>query len=498
MKQFFILLGLSICLMSLSAQEAYQYNQFYYQRSTLFEKLPIDSDDIVFLGNSITNGCEWHELFNNPNIKNRGISSDVSMGVYDRLDPIIKGKPAKIFLMIGINDIAHHLLTGSKSDEHPAILRMDGNGMYDDLPEQEVIFRGRGNSTWNMKKKPYRFKMDKKTAVCGMKKAKSFALIANYIDCSLMRNTVALWLANYLEMPFANHCIPVKVYFNGICKGQYMLTEKTGIGSGSVDIDEEKGMLFEIDSNYDEDYKFAYDLYSHTAVQNGNNNQGTLPVMIADPDLTEIAPALGLTADEYFDTWKNDFSTMLTAVMTTPSTGSLKKYIDIESVVNFFMVNSLSSNHEMEHPKSFKLYKDSLNGVYKFGPVWDFDWAFTFDGREGAPANTPMVDNNGDCGGYTFIKALLSNEEIRTLYQQKWNAFVKDGYPELKAYMEEYATLIEPSAKENGVLWPADYSVDWRLSESSFDFRENFDKLKAWIQQRINYCNEDPNFGLYR
>ena len=99
MKQFFILLGLSICLMSLSAQEAYQYNQFYYQRSTLFEKLPIDSDDIVFLGNSITNGCEWHELFNNPNIKNRGISSDVSMGVYDRLDPIIKGKPAKIFLM---------------------------------------------------------------------------------------------------------------------------------------------------------------------------------------------------------------------------------------------------------------------------------------------------------------------------------------------------------------------------------------------------------------
>lgn len=216
-------------------------------------------------------------------------------------------------------------LTGSKSDEHPAILRMDGNGMYDDLPEQEVIFRGRGNSTWNMKKKPYRFKMDKKTAVCGMKKAKSFALIANYIDCSLMRNTVALWLANYLEMPFANHCVPVKVYFNGLCKGQYMLTEKTGIGSGSVDIDEEKGMLFEIDSNYDEDYKFSYDLYSHTSVQNGYNNTRTLPVMISDPDLTEIAPALGLTADEYFDTWKNDFSAMLTAVMTTPSTGSLKE-----------------------------------------------------------------------------------------------------------------------------------------------------------------------------
>ena len=59
-------------------------------------------------------------------------------------------------------------------------------------------------------------------------------------------------------------------------------------------------MLFEIDSNYDEDYRFAYNLYSHTAIQNGNNSQGTLPVMIADPDLTEIAPALGLTADRRF------------------------------------------------------------------------------------------------------------------------------------------------------------------------------------------------------
>ena len=123
MKPFFILLGLSICVISLSAQEAYQYNQFYYQRATLFEKLPIDSDDIVFLGNSITNGCEWHELFNNPNIKNRGISSDVSMGVYDRLDPIIKGKPAKIFLMIGINDIAHHLSTDSTVKNITKIIR---------------------------------------------------------------------------------------------------------------------------------------------------------------------------------------------------------------------------------------------------------------------------------------------------------------------------------------------------------------------------------------
>lgn len=114
MKKIPLLLLLSLAgATALSAQEVYHYNLFYYQRATLFEKLPVDSDDIIFLGNSITNGCEWHELLDNPNVKNRGISSDVAMGVYDRLEPIVQGKPAKIFLMIGINDVSHDLSTDS-------------------------------------------------------------------------------------------------------------------------------------------------------------------------------------------------------------------------------------------------------------------------------------------------------------------------------------------------------------------------------------------------
>lgn len=83
-----------------------KYSTFYYQRSTLFEELPVTSKDIIFLGNSITNGGEWAELLGNRHVKNRGISGDICMGVYDRLDPILKGKPAKIFLLIGINDVS--------------------------------------------------------------------------------------------------------------------------------------------------------------------------------------------------------------------------------------------------------------------------------------------------------------------------------------------------------------------------------------------------------
>jgi Lysophospholipase L1 and related esterases len=90
-----------------------KYTTLYYQRASLFEELPIKKSDIVFLGNSITHFCEWGELLNNKHIKNRGISGDIVEGVYDRLDPILVGKPRKIFLMIGINDVSHDVTADS-------------------------------------------------------------------------------------------------------------------------------------------------------------------------------------------------------------------------------------------------------------------------------------------------------------------------------------------------------------------------------------------------
>ncbi len=110
--RFLLAFILSIPLL-LTAQEAYRYNSYYYQRASLFDELPIDSTDIVMLGNSLTDGCEWHELLQNTDIKNRGISSDVVAGVTDRIEQIAQGHPRKIFLLIGINDVSHDLTADS-------------------------------------------------------------------------------------------------------------------------------------------------------------------------------------------------------------------------------------------------------------------------------------------------------------------------------------------------------------------------------------------------
>lgn len=79
---------------------------YYYHRKEHFETLPNADDEIIFLGNSITDQAEWSEMFGNPRIKNRGIGGDVTDGILERLDEVTESRPLKIFLMIGTNDLS--------------------------------------------------------------------------------------------------------------------------------------------------------------------------------------------------------------------------------------------------------------------------------------------------------------------------------------------------------------------------------------------------------
>lgn len=75
-------------------------------RKEIFEVMPNTENEIIFLGNSITTNCPWHEFLGKSNIKNRGIRGDDIHGVTNRLDEVTSSRPKKIFLMIGINDLA--------------------------------------------------------------------------------------------------------------------------------------------------------------------------------------------------------------------------------------------------------------------------------------------------------------------------------------------------------------------------------------------------------
>ncbi len=111
MKKIIVLAVLALMCLTAAAQA--NQDPYYARRTTLFDELPIGKKDIVMLGNSLTDGCEFNELLGNRHIKNRGIVGDIVQGLIDRIGLIIKGQPKKLFIMSGVNDISHDVSADS-------------------------------------------------------------------------------------------------------------------------------------------------------------------------------------------------------------------------------------------------------------------------------------------------------------------------------------------------------------------------------------------------
>lgn len=99
-----------------------------------FEAFPLVPDDIVFLGDSLTEGGPWEELFPDLRVRNRGVGGDTSAGVLARLEQITRATPAKVFLLIGTND----LFRGDSEDEIVANITEILDRLKQATPDTEV------------------------------------------------------------------------------------------------------------------------------------------------------------------------------------------------------------------------------------------------------------------------------------------------------------------------------------------------------------------------
>lgn len=357
-----------------------------------------------------------------------------------------------------------------------ATVEIDGNGAIEDAEAAEVKIKGRGNSTWNMPKKPMRLKFSKKISFAGLKKAKNFVLLANYIDPTLMRNAIAMKMAQLLEIPYANHIVPCNVVFNGHDLGCFMLTEKIGINSGSVDIDETKGMLFELSDEFDEPYKFRSDIYN-------------LPVMVKDPDLEEISsdnPELG-SPSEILEKWKADFNRAEDLV----SKKRGFEAFDINSCVDYFLLYNICGNNEIGFPKSFYIHKEAIGDkhLYKLGPAWDFDVAFNICNLN-EDGELQQIFTEGDIWMNDLILKLYNTPGFKELYKKRLNYFYKNLYPKVLEYFDEYASSINTAAKVNGTIWPENYYNDWIYVNNTFDHESIAKDFRNWLQNRVEHLKK--------
>ena len=337
-------------------------------------------------------------------------------------------------------------------------LAVNGRGGYEDYTGKTEV-KGRGNSTWGYPKKPYRLKLNKKAEICGLGKAKNYVLLANHLDPTLMLNSVAFKIGRLLELPFTNHAIPVDVVLNGIYKGSYLLTEQIEVKENRVDLDENNSVMWELDSFWDDEPKFKSTAFN-------------LPVMVKDPDLTT----------EQFEYWKKDFNAFTTQFAKEPLEGnSYVDMIDIESVAKFLITFNLVHNMEINHPKSVFLHKEG-NGKYVMGPIWDFDWAYDYEGTSNhfGRYNTPLFSSSMNGVGTAFFQRFLQDSRVKAIYKRTWQDFKNNKLDALLQYVDDYAVMLKPSVERNSELWENTRSFDTKVKE-----------LKTWLRNRADYIDSE-------
>lgn len=346
----------------------------------------------------------------------------------------------------------------SKDDYLSAGIEINGFGQYQDYKDSTQI-KGRGNSTWSYAKKPYRLKLKTKASLFGLSAEKDWVLLANYLDPTLMLNATALKMGELLDVPFPNHTIAVELTINGVYQGAYTFTEQVEVETNRVNVKD--GVLFELDSYFDEDYKFKSSPYN-------------LPVNIKYPDLkssTELDPI------------KNNFNSSVSLLNNAsfPNNNYLN-YFDSTSFVNYILVYWLTDNRELNHPKSSYMHLKN-DGKYYFGPIWDFDWAYGYEGsnKHFSTFNASYFNSVPISYGTTFFKRFLDDPKIKAKVKRRWVEFRNNDYSLLTNYVTYQGNLIKTAYDNNNKLWKKS-GTNTSISDAQ--------RLVAWLQNRANYLDQ--------
>lgn len=119
-----------------------KYSDYYQNKKSFFEQHGGHNYDVVFIGDSITDGAEWEDLFPSIKIANRGISGDTTDGVLKRLDSIYSTSASRAFIMIGINDFMRGVDVDEVFNNYMTIVNaLSGDGMK--IYIQSTIFAGK-------------------------------------------------------------------------------------------------------------------------------------------------------------------------------------------------------------------------------------------------------------------------------------------------------------------------------------------------------------------
>lgn len=357
----------------------------------------------------------------------------------------------------------------------------DPEKLYSDVAEfsAEMGIRGRGNSTWSFPKKPWKVKLKEKASLLGMPADKEWALLANYADRTLVRNIVAMKLSEICGFSWTPRMRSVEVYLNNEYQGVYTLCEHKKVSSDRVDID----VVGENDNSGD---AVTGGYYLEIEEQQDETTcwwtSMGVPMMFSDPE--EPTSAQLKYVKDLFESfeqalWAKDFS---------EATG-YPKYIDVDSFIDYYIVQELTKNIDGNLRKSSFITKERGKKMEMYH-LWDFDLTLGNCGY--------FWGNVGNGPENFWIKLdkwyphLFADPAFVDKVQKRWNE-LKPEFDKVPDFIDEQTHSLAKAQERNFKVWSIWESVDWVYFPSLGSYEKEVDYLKEFYTKRLEWLDRELN-----
>lgn len=280
------------------------------------------------------------------------------------------------------------------------IVNKDGSYEYKDTSLTNSEIKVRGNATKAYAKKPFQIKLGEKTDLYGMGASKTWILLANYDDQSLIRNNIMYKIGELFGMhtsEFRN----VDLYLDGQYYGVFLLCEKVSISSSRVDILELEKLNDELNATYQQtavkvngipntiitEYSYIPGVVNPSDITGGylvelDNNywKNELCYFVTENGSHYVVKSPEYASKEQMEYIAKLFGDMEEAIMSNNGYNRHGKhyseYADVDSLVYAYIIAEFSRNYDAGS-SSMYFYKDAdKNGEFSKivkGPLWDCD-----------------------------------------------------------------------------------------------------------------------------
>ncbi len=397
------------------------------------------------------------------------------------------------------------------------MIKEDGSAVHSGVLTQ---IKGRGNSTWGRSKKPYQIKTADKVDLLetgnSENKSKTWLLLANAMDPTVMNNAIALRLGKEAGMKSYIESTHVDLYYDGEYRGNYLLTEKVEVGSGRVDVEDMEDKNEEANAGVNIEslpikkattsngavYRYMGGMKSPADITGGYLIEMDFAERLA-PEICYFKTKRGkyvvvknpeyASKEEmnYIATLYQEYEDALYNGGVNPYTGKhYSEYIDVDSVAGYYAVGEFTIGKDFFKSSAY-LYKNAGEDKLTMGPLWDYDLSFHSAGlldKVFYPPNSEGVFSTD------FSKKLLERDDfcaaMNNIYKNKLYPYMlaelfndADGNKVEGSLLYE-ADRLRSSAGINAMMWHPQRTWD-----------EYFADLNKFVRERSYYVYE--MFGRY-